>query len=57
MAMAVALISLAYLTRLVGLSLLLATVVYLVCDSLGRPEVKIRRAITVGGGAAIPAII
>jgi len=57
MAMAVALISLAYLTRLIGLSLLLATVVYLVCDSPGRPEVKIRRAITLGGCAAIPAII
>ena len=57
MAIAVALISLAYLTRLIGLSLLLATVVYLACDSPGKPEVKIRRAITLGGYAAIPAII
>ncbi len=56
-ASAVALISLSYLTRLIGLSLLLATVVYLVCDSSGRPEVRMRRAITIGGLAAISAII
>ena len=56
-AIAVALISLTYLTRLIGLSLLLAIVVYLVCDSPGRPEVKIRRAIAMGGSAALPALI
>jgi hypothetical protein len=57
MVVAVALISLAYLTRLIGLSLLLATVVYLACDGPGRPGIKVRRAITIGGWAAVPAII
>jgi hypothetical protein len=57
MATAVALVSLAYLTRLIGLSLLLATVVYLACDSAGSRDVKFKRAITLGGYAAIPAIV
>jgi 4-amino-4-deoxy-L-arabinose transferase-like glycosyltransferase len=55
MALAVVLIPLVYLTRLIGVSLLLATLVYLVCDSPGRLALKIRRAMTVGGLAAIPA--
>jgi hypothetical protein len=57
MAIAAALISLAYLTRLIGLSLLFATVVYLACDSTGTLEVKIRRALRLGSYAATPAII
>ena len=50
------LIPLAYLTRLIGLSLLIATVVFLVCDSAGTSQVRLRRAIIIGSLAAIPAL-
>ena len=56
-AIAVALIPVVYLTRLLGLSLLVAAVAYLLVDGAGRPGARIRRAIVLGGLAAIPAVI
>jgi 4-amino-4-deoxy-L-arabinose transferase-like glycosyltransferase len=56
-AMAAALISLAYLTRLIGLSLLLATVIYLIGESAGELRVRIKRAAVITGLAAIPAVL
>jgi hypothetical protein len=56
LALGVALIPLAYLTRLVGLSLLVATVAYLLFESPGTPRDRVRRALTIGSLAAIPAL-
>lgn len=55
-ALAVVLIPLAYLTRIIGLSLLLATVMYLVCDSAGKPQARLKRALVIGSLAAVPAL-
>jgi hypothetical protein len=55
-AVAVMVIPLAYLTRLIGLSLLLAAVLYLLCDSAGKPLVRLKRAIIIGSLAAVPAV-
>jgi hypothetical protein len=57
MAVAAALISLTYLTRLIGLSLLVATLVYLACDSPGRLKIRIKHATTIGGFAVVPALV
>ena len=55
-ALTVILIPLVYLTRLVGLSLLLAAVAYLLFESPGGPGVRTKRAVTIGGIAAVPAL-
>ena len=56
MAVAAALISLTYLTRLIGLSLLVATLVYLACDSPGRLKIRIKHATTIGGFRRRPCV-
>jgi hypothetical protein len=54
---AVVLIPLVYLTRLIGLSLLMATVAYLLCDSTGPRGVRIKRAALLGSLAVVPAVV
>jgi len=53
----IALLSVVYLTRLVGIALLLATVSYLLVDGQGTVAIRARRAIIIGGITLIPALL
>ena len=55
-ALTVILIPVVYLTRLVGLSLLLAAVAHLLFESPDGAGMRIKRATTIGGIAAVPAL-
>src|SRR5262245_5538305 len=56
MAVAAVLLPLAYLTRIIGFSLLGATILYLIYDGAGRLEGRLKRTIVIAGIAGVPGL-